>query len=132
MSLITTTTIAIITPFLIELAKKGTEKAIETVSKNLTEGSLNWLKSLFFKEDKPKKALKELIENPKNSKKQNAIKILLESSLEDNSENEKYLVELLQKLPKIGNTITHSKNINTGNVNTNGGDFRIGDNYGHE
>lgn len=120
-------TMAIITPFLIELGKKGieifTEKGIESVS----ESAINWFKSLFFKDDKPKKVLLELQQDPENTEKQNIAKAIIENSIEDNPEYETFLNEIIEKLPEIQNTISNSKNINTGNVNTGGGSFRIGD-----
>ena len=61
MPLLTTTTLAVLYPFLIELAKKGADKIVETSSEKLTSGSISWLKSLFFKDDEPKKELKELM-----------------------------------------------------------------------
>ena len=121
---------AVITPFLIELGKKGIEKFSEKGFENVSEGAINWIKSLFFKDDKPKKALLELQANPENKEKQNIAKAFIESSIEDNPEFEIHLKEILEKLPKNQNTITNSKNVNTGDVNTGGGDFRLGDNYG--
>ncbi|WP_422091073.1 hypothetical protein [Tenacibaculum ovolyticum] len=128
MPLITTTTLAVLYPFLIELAKKGSEKIVETTSEKLTSGSISWLKSLFFKDKKPKKALQELIDTPESSEKQTAIKTLIENSIEDNPEYENHLNELLSKLPKIENNINQSKNVITGNINTGGGNFINGDN----
>lgn len=120
-------TMAVITPFLIELGKKGIEKVVDTSSEKLTEGSISWIKSLFFKGDKPKNALKELIENPDNDEKQNAIKALIENSIEDNPEVKNYIDEIAEKFPHIQNSITNSKNVITGNVNTGGGNFINGD-----
>lgn len=127
MPLLTTTTLAVLYPFLIELAKKGADKIVETSSEKFTSGSISWLKSLFFKDEDPKKALKELINEPENVEKQTAIKTLVENSIEDNPEYENYLNELLDKLPKIENNISNSKNVITGNVNTGGGNFINGD-----
>lgn len=127
MPLVTATTLAILYPFLVELSKKGLEKIVDTGSEKLTEGSINWLKSLFIKDNKPKKALKELAEQPENVDRQNAIKTLIENSIEDNSEVENYLSEIIEKFPKVENTITNSKNTITGNVNTGGGNFINGD-----
>lgn len=121
---------AVITPFLIELGKKGIEKFSEKGFESVSEGAINWFKSLFFKNDKPKKALLELQENPENMEKQNIARAIIENSLEDHPEFEIHLKEILDKLPKVENTISNSKNVNTGNVNTGGGDFRLGDNYG--
>lgn len=127
MDTISISTLALLYPFLIELAKKGTEKIMETGSEKLTSETIAWLKSLFFKGDEPKKALKELIDEPGNSEKQNAIKVLIGNSIEDNPEFENYLSELLKKLPKAETNINASRNIITGNVNTGGGNFINGD-----
>lgn len=124
-------TMAVITPFLIELGKKGIEKFSEKGFEKVSDGAINWFKTLFFKDDKPKKALLELQENPEDKEKQNIAKAIIENSIEDNPEFEKFLKEILEKLPKVENTITNSKNVNTGNVNTGGGSFRIGDDYGN-
>lgn len=128
MPLLTATTIAILYPFLIELGKKGIEKVVDTSSEKLTEGSISWIKSLFFKDSKPKNALKELMENPENTEKQNTIKTLIENSIEDNPEVKKYIEEITEKFQHIQNSITNSKNVITGNINTGGGIFINGDN----
>lgn len=127
MPLLTATTLAALYPFLVELGKKGIEKVVDTSSEKLTEGSISWLKSLFFKDSKPKNALKELVGNPENSEKQNAIKALIENSIEDNAEVKNYIAEIAKKFPQAENSITNSKNIITGNVNTGGGIFINGD-----
>jgi len=121
---------AVITPFLIELGKKGFENFSDKGIDSLSEGAIGWIKSLFFKDDKPKKALLQLQENPENKEKQNIAKAIIESSLEDNPEFEIHLKEILQKLPQVKNTVSNSKNVNIGDVNTGGGNFRIGDDYG--
>lgn len=130
MPILTTTAIAVIYPFLIELAKKSAEKVVDTSSEKITEGSIDWLKSLFFKNKEPKNALRELIIDPENQERQNDIKAVIENSIEDDPENEKYLKELLKELPNTQTSIHKSKNVNTGNINTGGGNFRIGDDYG--
>lgn len=127
MPLLTTATLAVLYPFLIELSKKGIEKVVDTSSEKLTEGSISWIKSLFFKDHKPKNALKELMENPENTEKQNTIKALIENSIEDNPGVKKYIEEITEKFPHIQNSITNSKNVITGNVNTGGGNFINGD-----
>ena len=123
-------TMAIIAPFLIELGKKGIDKFTEKGFENLSEGATNWFKSLFFKDGKPKKALLELQNEPENRDKHLVAKAIIENSIEDNPEFEVFIKEIIETLPKIENTISNSKNVNTGNINTGGGDFRIGDNYG--
>lgn len=130
MPLLTTATIAVLYPFLIELAKKSAEKVVDTSSERLTEGSIDWLKSLFFKNNEPKNALKELIKAPESKESQNVIKAIIENSIEDNPENEKFLKDILKELPTTANSIQNSKNVNLGNINTEGGNFRIGDDYG--
>lgn len=127
MPLLTATTLSVLYPFLIELSKKGLEKIVDTGSQKLTERSIDWIKSLFFKNNRPKKALRDLTEEPENIEKQNAVRSLIENAIEDNPEVEKYLTEIIQKFPKIENTITTSKNVITGNVNTAGGNFINGD-----
>ncbi|WP_182650173.1 hypothetical protein [Flavobacterium sp. SOK18b] len=122
---------AIITPFLIELGKKGIEKFTEKGFESISEGTINWFKTLFFKDDKPKKALLELQQEPENKEKQNIAKAIIENSIEDNPEFEKFLKEILEKLPKVESTITNSKNVNTGNINSGGGNIQLGDNYGN-
>ena len=122
---------AIITPFLIELGKKGIEKFTEKGFESVSESAINWFKSLFFKDDKPKKVLIELQQEPENREKQNIAKAIIENSIEDNSEFEVYLKEIIEKLPKIENTISNSKNVNTGNINSGGGNVQLGDNYGN-
>ncbi|WP_156831997.1 hypothetical protein [Kaistella palustris] len=125
---ITISSLAVLYPFLIEMAKKGAEKIVETSSESLTNGSISWLKSLFFKYGEPKNALKNLVDKPESVDHQNAVKTIVENSIEDNPENEKFLKDILQNLPKISNVIANSKNVVTGNVNTGGGNFITGDN----
>lgn len=124
-------TMAIITPFLIELGKKGYEKLTEKGIESISEGTIGWIKSLFFKDDKPKKALLELQENPENKEKQNIAKAIIENSIEDNPEFMANLKELIEKLPKVENTISNSKNVNSGTINSGGGNIQLGDNYGN-
>lgn len=127
MPIITTTAI---TTLLSVLATKGLEKAFETGGEKISEGAFNWLKSLFYKDNEPKKILKELQESPDNEEKISNARAIITNSIEDNSTFENYLKEFLENLPQIENNISHSKNVNTGNVNTGGGSFRIGDDYG--
>lgn len=119
-----------ITTFLINLAQKGLEKAFETGSEKVSGDAYTWIKSLFYKNDEPKKILKELHEEPQNAERLSNALAIINNSLEDHPEFEVYLKEIIEKMPKTENTISNSKNVNAGNVNTAGGDFRIGDNYG--
>lgn len=122
------TTVAI-TSLLTSLAQKGLGKAFESGVDNISEDAYNWVKSLFYKNNEPKKILKELQEDPQNLEKLSNAAAIINNSIEDDPKFEVYLKEILRKLPNIENTISNSKNVNTGNVNTEGGDFRIGDNY---
>jgi len=126
MPLISSAIIALVTG----LATKGLDKLVETGSEKLTEDSYEWIKSLFYKNGEPKKIMKELQESPNDQEKQNIAKAIIENSIEDNPQFEKFLKEILEKMPKNESNISNSKNINTGNINSGGGNIQIGDNYG--
>ena len=119
-------TTASVTTFLLKLGEKGLEKAFETGGEKISENSINWIKGLFFKDGKPKKALKELQDEPDNKGKQEIAKSIFENSIEENGENMKYFEELVEKLHQIQNTTSYSKNIVTGNI-TSGGSSIVGD-----
>ena len=119
-------TTAIVTSLLLKLGEKGLEKAFETGGEKVSEGAINWIKGLFFKDGEPKKALKELQEEPNNTNKQEIVKSIIENSIEDNADNLKYFEELIKKNPNIENTISNSKNVVTGNINA-GGNSIVGD-----
>ncbi|MDC7994031.1 hypothetical protein [Altibacter sp. HG106] len=123
-------TSSMLTALAVSLATKGLESLIEDTGKSISQGAINWVKSLFYKEGEPKKALKELQKNPSNESKLEIVKSILENSIEANSENLNHFKEIISKLPKSDMKIKGSKNVNMGNVDTGGGDFRIGDNYG--
>ncbi|MDV4099614.1 hypothetical protein CMT19_00970 [Elizabethkingia anophelis] len=119
-------TTAIVTALLLKLGEKGLEKAFETGGEKLSEGAINWIKGLFFKDGIPKKALRELQETPENIRKQEIVKSIIENSIEDDENNLKYFEELVSKLPSVQNKILSSKNIIAGNVNVDGNSI-IGD-----
>lgn len=121
------TTIAI-TNLITQLAIKGLEKAFDTGTEKVSEDAYSWIKSLFYKDNEPKKILKELQEDPENTEKLSNATAIINNSLEDNPQFENFLKEIIEKLPKIENTIMNSKNVITGNVNTGGGNFINGDN----
>lgn len=122
------TTVAL-TALATALTNKGLESAFENVGEKVSDGAISWIKKLFYKDGKPKKALKELQENPSKSEKQEVVKAIIENSIEDSEQNLNFLKEIIQILPK-DNVITNYKNINTGNIDSKGGDVQIGDNYG--
>jgi len=113
------------------LGDKAFDKAFDTAAGEFTKGSIDWLKSIFFNEDdKPKDVLKKFQENPESQARQNIAKATIELELEENPEAEKYLLELAKVIEaKSGNsnTISNSKNVNTGNISS-GGNTIIGDN----
>lgn len=129
MPLITT---AAVTALITTLANKGLEKAFENVGEDVSDGAMDWLKSLFTKKGKPKKVLTELKEKPESIARQNAAKSLIDISLEDNPKASSFLEEIISKLDGSSEIkISNSKNVNTGNLNSQGGDIQIGDKYGN-
>lgn len=120
-------TTAAITALITTLANKGLERAFENAGEKVSDGAIKWIKSLLFKDGQPKKALKELQENPTKENKQAVVQSIIENSIEDNSTNTNYLKEIIGILPK--NTVNNYKNINTGTIDSNGGDVHIGDKY---
>lgn len=121
-------TTAAVTAFLTTLARKGLDKAFETGGEKVSEGAYNWIKSLFYKNNEPKKILKELKEDPQNVERLSNAAAIINNSFEDDSQFQVYLEEIIGKMSTNENTISNSKNIITGNVNTSGGNFINGDN----
>ncbi len=108
------------------LGLKGIEKGGEMIS----EGALNWFTDLFVKNGKPKSHFQKYIEAPKHLEHQNALRVIIENSIDDDPESEKFLKEFYIAFSNSKTEVKKSKNINFGNVSTNGGNFRLGDNYG--
>ncbi len=123
-------TTAAITALVTTLANKGLEKAFENVGEKVSDGAIDWLKGLFTKKGKPKKVLTELKEKPDSKARQNAARSVIDISLEDNPNAEKFLEEIISKINNNKTNITKSKNVNTGNINSQGGNIQIGDKYG--
>lgn len=121
-------TTAALTALAISLANKGLESALENIGEKVSDGAIGWIRKLFYKDGKPKKALRELQENPLEVKKQEVVKAIIENSIEDNEQNLNFLKEIIQILPKES-TGSNYKNINTGNITSGGGSVHIGDNY---
>lgn len=120
-----------VTVFLTNLAIKGLEKAVETTGEKVSENSIDWIKSLFYKDGKPKKALAELQSNPDDNEKLMVAKGIIDNSIEDNPKFLELLEEIISKTNTTNITITNSKNINSGNINSGGGNIQIGDNNGN-
>lgn len=124
-------TTAAIIALVTTLANKGLEKAFENVGEEVSNEAIDWLKGLFTKKGKPKKVLKKLKENSDSKARQNAAKSVIDISLEDNPNAEKFLEEIISKIHINSKTdISKSKNVNTGNINSQGGNIQIGDKYG--
>jgi len=74
-------------------------KSVGGFISEFTEATINWIKPLFLKEDgNLQKELQKLKENPDSEAKQNAVKAMLESEIEDNPETINYLKEIHEKL----------------------------------
>lgn len=125
MPILTTAAITLLTT----LATKGLEKAFETGGEKISEGAIHWIKSLFFKNDSPSEVMTSIQQSPDNPDNLKRALQIIEESINANPNNKKYYDEVMNR---VQNTITINnvnKNINTGDVNTGGGNFRIGDDY---
>ncbi|MCD9617904.1 hypothetical protein [Chryseobacterium gleum] len=108
------------------LGLKGIEKSGELIS----EGAVTWFSNLFIKNGEPKNNFQRYLDAPDNEANQNMMQAIIENSIEDNPESKQYLEEFFKTFSENKLIIKDSKNVNTGNVNTGGGDFSIGDTYG--
>lgn len=113
------------------LAEKGLEKAFDTTVGEVSKNAIDWIKGLFTNKDKVKTELIELQEKPDSTARLNAVKAIIEKELEDNPASEQYLIEIYNKVLNSNISINNSKNINTGSVNSSGGNIQLGDNYGN-
>jgi hypothetical protein len=122
-------TTAILTTLATTLGEKGLESAFENLGEKVSDSAINWFKTLFYKNGKPKKVLQELQEEPSKEINQQVVKSIIENSIEDDPKHLKYLQEIINIIPKNQNYVNNYKNINTGKIDTKGGDLHIGDNY---
>jgi hypothetical protein len=114
--------------------KLSKEKSVQSFFSELTTETVQWVKPLFLKEDgTANDALKKLQEKPDSSARKKTVEAILEEELEDHPEAAQYIKEMFDTISKtedgasITNTIINSKNVITGNVNTGGGNFHLGD-----
>jgi hypothetical protein len=114
--------------------KLAKNESVNSFFSEFTDASVNWIKPLFLTEEGiEKEMIQKLKEKPDSKARKKAVESALEIELEDNPNAEAHLKAMFEKLSKteeggkIVTTITNSKNVNTGNVNTGGGDFHIGD-----
>ena len=110
-------------------------KTFDDLFEKLTTKSVNWLKSKLFQQDGSlNKEIDELKNNPESKARKKQFEASIEADVEDSPEISTILSELFEKLnetddgSKIVHQIINSKNVNTGDVNINGGNFQIGDN----
>ena len=122
-------TTAAITLLVSKLGEKGLDKAFDTTVEKLSEGALAWIKKLFIKEGVSRQEIIDLESKPDSLARRNTVSNIIERDLEDNPSNEKYLQEIFENLTKSEVRVENSKNVNTGNINSQGGNVHIGDNY---
>lgn len=115
-----------------QLAEKGLEKVFETTGEEVSKTAIDWLKGLFKKNEKVVPELIELQEKPESPARLNAVKAIIERDLEDNPDSETYLKEIYQKVFNSTANFKNSKNINTGTLNSGGGNIHLGDSYGNK
>lgn len=115
-----------------QLAEKGLEKVFETTGEEVSKNAINWLKGLFKKDGKVVSELTELQQKPESPAHLNAVKAIIERDLEDNPDANPYFKEIYQKVFYSTANFTNSKNINTGTLNSKGGNIHLGDNYGNK
>jgi len=127
MALITTGALTLLAK---HLAEKGLEKVFETTGEEVSKNTINWIKNLFTKDEKKIAELLDLEEKPDSQARLNAVKAVIERDLEENPDAEKYLQEIYNKVLNVNSNITNSKNVNTGTLNSGGGNIQLGDNYG--
>ena len=114
--------------------KLSKDKSINSFLSEFTEATINWLKPIFLKDDgTEKEIIQSLKEKPESVSRKKAVESAFEIVIEDNPEAKTYIKDIFEKISKteeggkIINNIINSRNVNTGNVNTSGGDFHIGD-----
>jgi len=101
---------------------------------DFTDATVKWIRPIFLKDDgTEKEVIKTLKENPGSQPRRKAVESAIEIELESSPDAIKYIEEIFKKISETGdlknstNDFSNSKNFNTGNINTKGGDFHIGD-----
>jgi hypothetical protein len=85
-------------------------------------------------DDTPQPIVQQLADKPNSTARQQQLESMITVQLEEQPELEKAFRKLYENISateegaKVVNNIKNAKNTNTGNVNTGGGNFRIGDN----
>ena len=112
------TTTAIISTIVGYLAKTIKEnKTFDDFTKDFTSATINWIRPLFIRDDKPNEVLEKLTTNPESETKQKMAQTVLESELEDNPKAKDFLQEMYEKLTGEKAT-TNTTNSNSSGINT--------------
>ncbi len=129
------TTSVLIATVVTYLAKTFSDsKSFEDFTNEFSNEVINWIKPIFLKpETKEMKQSVELLkEKPSSKARFNGVKSLLEIELEENDKAKTLLEKMVREIKAKNNsiqsiaTVINSKNVNTGSVNTGGGDFILG------
>jgi hypothetical protein len=105
------TTTALATSVVTYLATKLKDnQSVNSFLEDFTEATVNWIRPIFLKEDGTEKsAIQELKKEPDNLVKQEAVKAVIVSKIEDNPSDEQWLLEMAKVIAaKTGNTSTQT------------------------
>ncbi|NBA78263.1 hypothetical protein GOQ04_22075 [Emticicia sp. ODNR4P] len=105
------TTTALATSVVTYLAGKLKEnQSVKAFFDDFTEATVNWIRPIFLKEDGTEKsAIQDLKKEPDNLAKQEAVKAVIVSKIEDNPAAEQFLLEMAKAIAsKTGNTTTQT------------------------
>ena len=109
-------------------------ESVKKLFNDCTDTTTSFFDRLLFKSDgAEKEVLSSLKEAPADKDRQKMLEFAMKIEAKKSKENEHAIKELFEKMSKteeggkIVNNIINSKNVVTGNVNTGGGDFIIGD-----
>lgn len=112
--------------------KLKSNKSLDDFFRDLTDAGIAWIRPLFLKEDgQPKEPLQKLIEKPDSEIKQDALKAMIASSVEDEPAHIDHLREVYETIEKLrGNQGEQSVgNNSSGNIQMQhfsaGGDIQI-------
>ncbi len=117
---ITTTAIASVVTYLATKLKES--QSVNSFLEDFTEATVNWIRPIFLKEDgSEKSAIQNLKKEPDSLSKQEAVKAVIVSNIEDNPAAEKWLLAMAKVIAeKTGNTTTQTNTMTvTGDNNTN-------------
>lgn len=92
-------------------------KPVQEFFADFSEATVDWLRPIFLRdEEEPETAVKKLMSNPDSTAKQEALKALLVSELEDRPELMEHLRQLVQQIQaKSGHESAHPGSQNVGN-----------------